>query len=251
MKATCVAAVTAVMILVPVVVSAQSAGNPAELLEPGTYQVGFEWIRTPHHLDSEETIHRGYLLKAQGSVHPRVNLYLRAGREGLSIQPGGSTPDFKGDPGFSMGGGIKVSLYDLPQWKIQTFLDIGVQGFRSEGVITSEELISGFPSTVTVENDYRWFEYEASLGARHDHGLISPYGGLRFSRLSVDVRRVQLSGIEHPTQSGSITEDLRYRAFAGLDFKLNRSLRLSVEMSRRWSDPRPAIAVALSERTLR
>lgn len=209
--------------------AADAVGDPAGIIGKGAWAVAFEAARAPYRLGGQDYERSGYMLKAQGSIRPWLDGYLRLGKQDLDLPAQASSSAMNGDNRFAHGAGIKWELPRAPYIGLASFLDVGILRFDSGGRLTSTQPAVPSPIEIEFDNQYHWNELDAAYGIRHDASPFTVFGGVTGTFLDVTVRRQQVSAASSPTEISNIMTGPIYGLFAGVAIRVTPVLRMSIE----------------------
>lgn len=225
--------------------AADSVGDPAAPVGPGAWSVAFEAAQAPYRLEGQDYERSGYMLKAQGSIRPWMDGYLRLGKQDVDLPARANSSALDGDNRFAHGGGIKLQLPALPAGGLTSFLDVGILRFDSGGHLTSTQPAVPSPIEIQFENTYHWNELDLAYGVCRESKLFTLFGGVTATMLDVTVRRTQVSAASSPTEESNIRTGPLYGLFAGVGLRVSPAIRLSLEANQ--GEGGMAYGVALAE----
>ena len=111
---------------------------------------------------------------------PEVRLYVVGGGAGLDLNEFGFSADLDG----MYGGGLTLTLYDVPLPDVALFLDGRYLRF-----VTDDVVVAGSPFFAPTNEEITWNEYRARIGVKaRVTNTIEPYGGVEVSLIRGDDR---------------------------------------------------------------
>lgn len=177
-----------------------------------------------------------FFLKATVGVHERVDLFLKLGRadvntEGIYKDPSTTEKDeFAGDTGLAYGAGFKVKVLGEKEGLI-----VGVSGDYLRYKVDGKQKYDGVDFTTLSGLPYKaeatLDEWQIAVSAGYKMAKLTPYGGLKYSDVSL---KQELSYTD--AVNGNTTETLKTEAdknigiFAGLDFDITKNLGINLEV---------------------
>ncbi len=235
-----------VILLLPFSARAASGGSPALVIGQENYGITLELEKQVNRIDGDLVRSERYLSKLIWGPISRVNLYARLGASKLKVEVP-SADDFKGAPGATYGGGIRVLLAETERPRIAVYADAQALSFYSKG----ELLVEAGQYTDKYVDRYKWNEYQFSVVVCWLRDMFSPYAGFGVTSISGNVKKKMYrigSGIEEfiGEASNTFSEDAIPELILGVDIGLGGTGRFSGEL--RYSEDQDiSFFIGLSE----
>ncbi|MFH1312804.1 MAG: hypothetical protein ABIJ00_06210 [Candidatus Eisenbacteria bacterium] len=221
----------AATLLIPALVWAGGAGNPAVTVGKDNYGVTLEAEEQVKMVDEDLVKSRRFVGKLIWGAMDNLDLYARLGASDLRVAADG--PDFE-TPAQNMtwGGGARCGIWEVSKPEIAAYVDLQMLSFTSDNTVKIERP-DGWGDTYTEEyyTRYKYNEIQLSVIANWRHEYFSPYIGFGLTHIfgHVDRRGTSESG-EVWKDGNDFREDAVPELILGVNCHLGGTGRVSGEM---------------------
>jgi hypothetical protein len=242
----------AVSLIIPSLIWAAGAGDPAALIGKGNYAIAVEGEEQIKRIDGDLLKSRRYVGKVVWGATERLDVYARLGVSDLRVEDP-DYPDFETSPrSMTWGGGARYFVAGLEKPKLAAYVDLQMLAFfaKSSVDIRRTAEYNGDVDTYleTYWARYKYNEIQFSFITKWDHEVFEPYAGFGLTNVFGHVDREVRSEI----QTGAEKSGNDFREYGipelimGLDVGLGGTGRLSAEI-RLSNDSDVSYFIGLSE----
>jgi hypothetical protein len=225
----------AVGLVLPAVVSAGGAANPAFNVGKENLGFTFEIENQVKNLGEDQATSKRWLGKIIWGATEKLDVYARLGASDLKIAVEGAQ-DYQGKRGMTWGGGLRYLVAAVPEPKVKTYIDAQMLSFYTRGDVW-RDFEEGY--TEKYADRYKWNELQLSFFGVWERDIFAPYVGFGitnvFGRVTKDVYRIAGGvGDLYQRDAYDFREDAIPEMILGVDIGLGGTGHLSGEL--RFSD---------------
>jgi hypothetical protein len=226
----------AVSLVIPSLIWAAGAGNPAVTIGKGNYGIVLEGEEQIKHIDGDLVKSRRYVGKIVWGAGEKLDIYARLGASDLRVKDP-QYPDFETSPrNMTWGGGARYVVAGLKEPKLTAYVDLQMLAFIAKSSIDLERRTEhdGYVDTYTERYwaRYKYNEIQFSFITTWHHNAFTPYAGFGLTNVFGHVDREIHSEIwTSPVKSGNDFREYGIpELIMGMDIGLGGTGRLSAEM---------------------